>query len=81
MKTEIDFKKKLVITLDIRAYSSFGLSEKELADLVAKDLPSTIKARLDYMGGECGCSNDGKAFGYKFEPKGFSIDNQGGCIL
>lgn len=78
MKTEIDFKKKLVITLDIRAYSSFGLSEKELADLVAKDLSSTIKRRLDYMGGECGCFNDGKAFGYKFEPKGFSIDNQGG---
>lgn len=72
-KVEIDIKKKLVIDLDIHAFSSFGLSEKEIADAVAKDLVSTIQERLDYMGGECGCANDGKAFGYKFEPKGFKI--------
>lgn len=72
-KVEIDIKKKLIIDLGIHAFSSFGLSEKEVADAVEKDLVFTINERLHNMEGDVGCANGGKAFGYKFKPNDFRL--------
>jgi len=71
--TEVDMKKKVVIELDIHAYSSFGVPAENLIPLVMADLKWSIQDRLHHMEGDIGCANDGKAFGYKFEAKGFKI--------
>jgi hypothetical protein len=66
-------KKKVVIDLDIEAYSSFGLAGDALVKAVEKDLVHSIQERMYIMSGDVGCANDGKAFGYRFKPTGFKL--------
>lgn len=66
-------KKKVVIALDIEAYSSFGLAGDALVNAVEKDLVHSIQERMYIMSGDVGCANDGKAFGYRFKPTGFKL--------
>lgn len=67
-------KKKVIIEVEIDAESCVGLDETLLEQAVAKYLPVTVASRLDSMSGDVGCSNDGKPFGYKFKPTGFTIE-------
>ena len=73
MPKPILIKKRVVIDLEVETYSSFGLSDDDLVKAVEKDLVHSIQERMYIMSGEVGCANDGKAFGYKFKPKGFKI--------
>lgn len=72
--TEVDMKKKVVIELDIHAYSSFGVPAENLISLVMEDLKFSIQDRLHNMEGDVGCANDCKSFGYKFKPNDFSLE-------
>lgn len=67
-------KKKLIIELEIDAYSSFGVPAENLISLVMSDLKWSIQDRLHHMEGDVGCANDGKSFGYKFKPNDFSLE-------
>ena len=67
-------KKKVIIELEIDAYSSFGVPEENLISLVMADLKWSIQDRLHNMEGGVGCANDGKSFGYKFKPNDFSLE-------
>lgn len=73
MPKPILIKKRVVIDMEVETYSSFGLSDDDLVKAVEKDLVHSIQERMYIMSGEVGCANDGKAFGYKFKPKGFKI--------
>jgi len=67
-------KKKVIIELEIDAESCGCLEGKLLERAVEKDLPFTVETRLDNMSGDVGCFNDGKPFGYKYNPTGFIIE-------
>ena len=67
-------KKTVIIELEIDAESCGGLDGKRLEQAVEKDLPFTVETRLDIMSGDVGCYNDGKPFGYKYKPTGFTIE-------
>lgn len=67
-------KKKVIIELEIDAESCVGLDETLLEPDVEKDLPVAVASRLDSMSGDVGCYNDGKPFGYKFKPTGYTIE-------
>ena len=67
-------KKKVIIELEIDAESRGGLDGKLLEQAVEKDLSFTVEPRLDNMYGDVGCYNDGKPFGYKYKPTGFTIE-------
>lgn len=67
-------KKKVIIELEIDAESCVGLDETLLEQAVEKDLPVTVTRCLDSMSGDVGCYNDGKPFGYKFKPTGFTLN-------
>lgn len=69
----MNIKKKLVIDLDIEASSSSGLSGENLLAAVEKDLKRSLELRMMYIGGDVGCYNDGKSFGYKFKAENFEI--------
>lgn len=69
----MNIKKKLVIDLDIEATSSSGLSGKKLLEAVEKDLKRSLEMRMLYIGGDVGCYNDGKSFGYQFKADNFEI--------
>lgn len=67
-------KKKVIIELEIDAEGCVGLDETLLEQAVEKDLPVVVASRLDSMSGDVGCANDGKPFGYKFKPTGYTIE-------
>lgn len=67
-------KKKVIIELEIDVESCGGLDGKLLEQAVEKDLPHTVETRMYIMSGDVGCYNDGKPFGYKFKPTGFTIE-------
>jgi len=73
MPKPILIKKKVVIDLEIEAYSSFGLAGDALVKAVEKDIVHSLQERMNIMSGDVGCANDGKAFGYRFKPTGFKL--------
>lgn len=73
MPKTILIKKRVIIDMEVETYSSFKLSDDDLVKAVENDLVHSIQERMYIMAGEAGCANDGKAFGYKFKPKGFKI--------
>ena len=73
MRTEVDIKKKVVIELDIHAYSSFGVSVENLISLVMADLKFSIQDRLHNMEGDVCFVKDGMSFWYNFKPNDFSL--------
>ena len=73
MSKPILIKKKVVIDLEIEAYSSFGLAGDALVKAVDKDIGHSLQERMNITSGDVGCANDGKAFGYRFKPTGFKL--------
>lgn len=71
---KMTIKKKVSIDLEVNAYSSFGLGGEDLKKAVEADLLRTLEARMQTFGGACGCSNDGKAFGYDFDVTCFILE-------
>lgn len=74
MAKPILIKKKVVIDLEIEAYSSFGLSGEALVKAVEKNLLHSLEERMFYMEGDVGvCDDPLPAFGYKFHAAGFKL--------
>lgn len=69
----MNIKKRLVIDLDIEAYSSSGLSGDNLISAVEKDLKRSLEQRMLYISGDVGCYNGGNFFGYNFKADNFEI--------